>query len=88
MADLAQRFEQAQKDAMNLRKDPGNEAKLALYALYKQATAGDANGKRPGMLDVVGRYKYDAWAKLQGTDHEAAMERYIAAVKQLQASQP
>jgi carboxylesterase len=32
----------------------------AMYALYKQATAGDVTGARPGMLDVRGRAKYEA----------------------------
>ena len=53
---------------------------LELYALYKQATAGDAAGDRPGMLDVRGRAKYDAWAKHKGLSKDAAMQAYIALV--------
>ena len=40
--------------------------KLEFYALYKQATEGDVSGKRPGMMDFVGRAKFDAWEKLKG----------------------
>ncbi len=39
------------------------EEKLALYSLYKQATEGDVSSKRPGMLDMLGRAKWDAWSK-------------------------
>ncbi|MCK9194964.1 MAG: acyl-CoA-binding protein [Nevskia sp.] len=83
MADLKAQFEQAQKDIKTLAKRPGNEDLLALYALYKQGSSGDVDGARPGMLDMVGRAKYDAWAKLKGTAGEAAMKQYIAKVKTL-----
>jgi carboxylesterase len=53
---------------------------LELYALYKQSTTGDATGSRPGMLDVKGRAKFDAWAKHKGKSKDAAMEAYIALV--------
>ena len=79
MSDLAQRFAEAQariKPVTGL----GNDVMLDLYALYKQATAGDATGDRPGMLDVRGRAKYDAWARRKGTSRDAAMEAYIALV--------
>ncbi|MGQ0586594.1 MAG: acyl-CoA-binding protein, partial [Gammaproteobacteria bacterium] len=63
---------------------PSNEMKLKLYALYRQARDGDVQGKRPGMMDVVGRLKYDAWAGLQGTSREDAMRRYADAVEMLE----
>ena len=56
---------------------------LELYGLYKQATAGDVTGKRPGMLDLKGRAKYDAWAARRGTDRDAAMSGYVALVAKL-----
>ena len=40
-----------------------NMDKLKFYALYKQATLGDCKGKRPGAMNIVARYKYDAWKK-------------------------
>lgn len=33
----------------------GNSDKLALYALYKQATEGDNTTPKPGMFDIIGR---------------------------------
>jgi acyl-CoA-binding protein len=50
---------------------------LELYALYKQATAGNTSGKRPGFTDPIGRAKYDAWSNKKGMTSEAAMEAYI-----------
>ncbi len=58
----------------------GNDVLLDLYALYKQATSGDVSGSRPGMLDVKGRAKYDAWAKRKGLTKDAAMQQYVALV--------
>ena len=80
-------FEAAVAAVGTLRKDPGNETKLQLYALYKQATDGDAHGKRPGMMDFVGRTKYDAWAKLKGTSKDDAKARYAAKVAELVAAE-
>jgi diazepam-binding inhibitor (GABA receptor modulator, acyl-CoA-binding protein) len=79
MSDLAQRFADAQariKPVTGL----SNDVMLDMYALYKQATVGDCSGSRPGMLDVKGRAKYDAWAKQKGKSKDAAMEAYIALV--------
>jgi diazepam-binding inhibitor (GABA receptor modulator, acyl-CoA-binding protein) len=79
MSDLAQRFADAQakiKPVTGL----SNDVMLELYALYKQATTGDATGARPGMLDVKGRAKFDAWTKHKGKSKDAAMEQYIALV--------
>ena len=82
MSDLAQRFTDAQariKPVTGL----GNDQLLELYALYKQSTEGDVRGARPGMLDVRGRAKYDAWAKRKGTSKDAAMEAYCTLVDTL-----
>ena len=79
MSDLAQRFADAQariKPVSGL----GNDVLLELYGLYKQATAGDVSGSRPGMLDIRGRAKHDAWAARKGMTADAAMTAYIAAV--------
>lgn len=83
MADLKAQFEQAQKDVKSLTRLPGADQLLALYSLYKQSTEGDVKGARPGMLDVKGRAKYDAWAKLKGTSAEQAMQNYLGLVNKL-----
>jgi diazepam-binding inhibitor (GABA receptor modulating acyl-CoA-binding protein) len=83
MSDLKARFDQAARDVKELDARPDNTTLLQLYALYKQATVGDANGKRPGMLDLVGRAKYDAWERLKGNSADQAMEQYIAVVQKM-----
>jgi diazepam-binding inhibitor (GABA receptor modulator, acyl-CoA-binding protein) len=76
-------FEKAVAAVGNLADDPGNDTKLRLYALYKQATSGDVEGKRPGFTNPVGRAKYDAWSALSGTPGEQAEADYVAEVAKL-----
>ena len=83
MSDLSKLFQKAAEDAQNLSKRPDNDTMLKLYALYKQGTKGDVNGNRPGMFDMVGRAKYDAWAKIKGTAMESAMQQYVDLVESL-----
>lgn len=83
MSNLQNDFEAAVANAKDLPKRPDNETLLKLYGLYKQATQGDASGKRPGFTDMVGRAKYDAWSKLKGTDQEEAMQQYVDLVNRL-----
>ena len=66
MSELQTRFEQAQIDLKSLSERPDNATLLELYALYKQATAGDVSGERPGMMDFINRAKYDAWERMRG----------------------
>lgn len=83
MADLKADFAKAQTEVKTLTKRPGNDDMLFLYAHFKQASEGDVKGARPGMLDMVGRAKYDAWAKLKGTKPETAMKAYVDKVAAL-----
>ncbi len=85
MADLKAEFEQAAQDVQKLPKKPDDKTLLSLYALYKQATVGDVQGSRPTGFDLVGKAKYDAWAKLKGTTADASMQQYVDLVKRLQA---
>ena len=79
MSDLKAKFDEAVNYIQTAEGDfkPSNELKLEFYALYKQATEGDVSGKRPGMIDFVGRAKDDAWEKLKGTSSDQAMQQYI-----------
>ena len=83
MADLKTLFEQAVADSKQLPEKPGNATLLKLYALYKQASAGDVEGKRPGFSDMVGRAKWDAWNEIKGTASDAAMQDYVDLVESL-----
>lgn len=80
---LADDFAQAQTRVKTLKTTPSPDELLELYALYKQATVGDVQGDRPGMLDFKGRAKYDAWAARKSTSSEQAMTSYVAVVDRL-----
>jgi diazepam-binding inhibitor (GABA receptor modulator, acyl-CoA-binding protein) len=77
------KFAAAQEKVQNLKTRPSNDQLLELYALYKQATVGDVEGSRPGMLDVKGRAKYDAWAKRKGVSKAEAVKKYMALADKL-----
>ncbi len=83
MSDLKANFEQAVAASKNLSERPDNATLLKMYALYKQATLGDVEGKRPGFTDMVGRAKWDAWSEIKGTKADAAMKQYIALIADL-----
>lgn len=83
MSDLKNRFEAAVANSKNLSERPDNATLLKLYALYKQATAGDNADKKPGFSDMVGRAKWDAWNSLKGTAQEAAMQQYVDLIESL-----
>ena len=73
-------FADAQEQVKKLTKRPSNAELLDLYGLYKQATDGDVKGSRPGMLDMKGRAKFDAWTSRKGTAPAEARTRYVALV--------
>jgi carboxylesterase len=81
---LEESFASAQERVKKLPRRPPNDTLLALYGLYKQGTEGDVTGKRPGMLDPVGRAKYDAWTSRRGTSRAEAMQAYIDLVEALE----
>ena len=85
MSDLANRFEQAAVAVKSLSERPDDNTMLQLYALYKQGSAGDVSGPKPGFFDFVGAAKYEAWEKLQGMNAEEAQQQYIDLVTKLGA---
>jgi diazepam-binding inhibitor (GABA receptor modulator, acyl-CoA-binding protein) len=83
MADLKSQFEQAVKDSKNLPEKPDNMTLLKIYALYKQSSSGDVDGKRPGFSDMVGRAKWDAWNEAKGKTSDEAMQQYVDLIESL-----
>lgn len=71
-----EQFEEAKSKLSTLKKDPGNEAKLKIYALFKQSTQGPCNTPKPGMLDFVNKAKWDAWKSLKNISQEDARQQY------------
>ena len=83
MSDLHAAFETSVANSKNLSERPDNATLLKIYALYKQATLGDNEEKKPSFSDMVGRAKWDAWEKLKGTDGDAAKQQYIDLIASL-----
>lgn len=77
-------FATAKTRVEKLRQTPESGELLELYSLYKQATAGDVTGSRPGMLDFKGRAKYDAWSGRRGMSKDAAKQAYVDTVARLE----
>ena len=83
MADLQAEFDAAVAGSKKLSERPDNATLLKIYALFKQATAGDNTEKKPGFGDMVGRAKWDAWNGLKGTGNEDAMQQYVDLIESL-----
>ena len=83
MADLKKQFEQAVAASKSLPEKPDNMTLLKIYALYKQASSGDVDGKRPGFTDMVGRAKWDAWNEAKGKSSDEAMQEYVDLIESL-----
>jgi diazepam-binding inhibitor (GABA receptor modulating acyl-CoA-binding protein) len=83
MASLKAQFDKAVAESKKLPEKPDNATLLKIYALYKQASEGDVDGKRPGMTDFVGRAKYDAWAAVKGKAKNDAMQDYVHLIESL-----
>lgn len=76
-------FDQAAAAAKTLPAKPDNDTLLRLYALFKQGSAGDVTGEKPGLFDFVGLAKYEAWERLKGIPREDAQRQYIDLVREL-----
>ena len=75
-------FKEATEQARTL-KNLTNDDLLTLYKYYKQATIGDCNTERPGMFDLTGKAKWDAWNSLKGVPQKEAETKYITTVAAL-----
>ncbi len=62
---------------------PTDAELLDLYGYFKQASIGDVNTDRPGMLDFKGKAKWDNWESRKGMSKEAAEKSYIELVERL-----
>jgi diazepam-binding inhibitor (GABA receptor modulator, acyl-CoA-binding protein) len=83
MSELDDRFTAAADASKTLPARPDNDTLLQMYALYKQGTVGDVEGKRPGFTDPVGKAKYDAWDQIKGMSADDAKAAYADLVEGL-----
>ncbi|XP_001353336.1 acyl-CoA-binding protein homolog [Drosophila miranda] len=82
---LTEQFNAAAEKVKNLTKRPSDDEFLELYALFKQASVGDNNTSKPGLLDLKGKAKWEAWNKQKGKSTEAAQKEYVTFVEGLVA---
>uniref|UniRef100_A0A672S5Z1 Enoyl-CoA delta isomerase 2, mitochondrial-like n=1 Tax=Sinocyclocheilus grahami TaxID=75366 RepID=A0A672S5Z1_SINGR len=83
MGASVEEFNAAKEKLGALKKDPGNEVKLTIYALFKQATQGPCNTPKPSMLDFVNKVKWDAWKSLGSLSQEEARRQYVDLITSL-----
>jgi acyl-CoA-binding protein len=70
MSDLNAAFEAAVKNSTSISERPDNATLLKIYALYKQATEGDNEAKKPR-------------EKLKDTSADDAKQQYIDLIESL-----
>ncbi|XP_019897127.1 enoyl-CoA delta isomerase 2, mitochondrial isoform X2 [Esox lucius] len=87
MGATVEQFNHAKGQMGKLKNDPGNEVKLKIYALFKQATQGPCNTPKPGMLDFVGKVKWEAWKSLGSVSQEEARQQYVDLIDSLLAAE-
>ncbi|KAK7109956.1 hypothetical protein V1264_013904 [Littorina saxatilis] len=80
---MRQAFTKAAEEVKNLKTKPSDDEMLKVYGLYKQATVGDCNTSRPGMMDFKGKAKWDAWDGLKGKSQADAKTEYVKLVDEL-----
>ena len=86
MSSLEADFRRAQLQASSLQDSLERIVRLRLYALFMQATSGDASG-HGRFSDFEGRSHWDAWHALSGVSREDAMAEYVFEVSRLKSRQ-
>lgn len=59
------------------------DQKLKLYGFFKQAKEGPCTSTKPGIFDITGKAKWDAWKKLGAMSSLEAMGQYVKLVTNL-----
>ena len=78
-------FDKAAEDVKEIASKMTDNEKLEIYGLFKQGTVGEVNTSRPGMFDLKGKAKWDAWEKCKGMSQDDAKTKYASVVNDLLA---
>jgi diazepam-binding inhibitor (GABA receptor modulating acyl-CoA-binding protein) len=82
-------FQAATKESQQLTSKPSDDQLLRLYALYKIGTGANfEEAKKPGVFDIKGKYKYNAWKDAVEEERltpEQAQEKYVELVEKLKS---
>ncbi|XP_034467976.1 acyl-CoA-binding protein homolog isoform X2 [Hippoglossus hippoglossus] len=76
-------FEKMAEDVKKVKTKPSDQELLDLYGLYKQSMVGDVNIGQPGMFDMKGKAKWNAWDSRKGMSKDDAMSAYITMAKEI-----
>ncbi|XP_076807823.1 enoyl-CoA delta isomerase 2-like isoform X2 [Clavelina lepadiformis] len=85
--ELSSQFEMAKAKLNTLKNEPGNDVKLKIYALFKQATLGENTTKKPGAFNFVGQAKWSAWHELKKMSMDDAKQEYVNVIEKLAAAE-
>lgn len=83
---MSANFELATKEVeafFTAKGKTSDDNKLALYALYKQATVGNNTTDKPGTFDFKGKAKWEAWNKKKDVSSDQAKTDYVALAKSI-----
>ncbi|XP_059364727.1 acyl-CoA-binding domain-containing protein 7-like [Carassius carassius] len=79
---LKAEFERYANDVKKVKTTPADQELLDLYGLYKQAIVGDIDIDKPGITELKGKAKWEAWNSRKGMSNEDAMNAYISLAKE------
>lgn len=83
--DLTQaEFNRAAEFLQHLVNKLDSNTLLEFYGLYKQSTVGKCNISKPGIFNMQGRAKWNAWNDLGAMSKELAMTNYIAKLTEIE----
>jgi len=86
-SELDADFDQAKQTLNILKSEPGNDVKLRIYALFKQATKGENTESPPSAINFVAKVKYNAWKALSGMTQDEAKQKYVDIVEGLRKAE-
>lgn len=61
------------------------QSNRAGFVISNAATEGDVTSSRPGVFDVLGRAKWDAWNSRKGLSEEGAKSLYVTSLIKVRA---
>ncbi|KAI6203399.1 Acyl-CoA-binding protein [Aphelenchoides besseyi] len=85
-------FEEAVENVKKLKKSPDNDELFDLVRSLQtgtftsfEATVGDNNTPKPGMMDFKGKAKHSAWESKKGMSQDDAKKAYVSKYEELAA---
>jgi len=83
---LEEEFNEAAEEVKNkLNKTLSDNELKEIYALYKQGTLGDIDIEKPGMTDLRGVAKWEAWTEKKGMEKDEAKRKYIEMANEMKS---